>query len=136
MAVPIPRCAMPIPALSGLVDYVSEEGTSAIDRALTLAEEIAANGVFILSRMTVMMFNLASQAPIALRSAKLAISQAPELSLESGKLLPLAPFPSCSKSFVGLDFERAAYEPLLQTKDREEALQAFREKRKPVFNGE
>jgi methylglutaconyl-CoA hydratase len=37
---------------------------------------------------------------------------------------------------VGLDFERAAYEPLLQTKDREEALRAFKEKRKPVFKGE
>jgi methylglutaconyl-CoA hydratase len=41
-----------------------------------------------------------------------------------------------SNAFKGLDFERAAYEPLLQTKDREEALQAFREKRKPVFKGE
>ncbi|KAI0004965.1 enoyl-CoA hydratase [Russula compacta] len=85
----------------GLVDYVSEEGTPAIDRALSLAEEIAAN------------------APLALRSAKLAISRALELSLEPG-----------------LDFERAAYEPLLQTKDREEALQAFKEKRKPIFKGE
>lgn len=73
----------------GLVDYVSEKGTSAMDRALSLAEEIAANGVFIVSRMTVMMFNLASQAPIALRSAKLAISRAQELPLESGKLFPL-----------------------------------------------
>ncbi|KAI9507024.1 enoyl-CoA hydratase [Russula earlei] len=85
----------------GLVDYVSEKGASATDRALTLAEEIAAN------------------APLALRSAKLAISRALELSLEPG-----------------LDFERAAYEPLLQTKDREEALQAFKDKRKPVFKGE
>jgi len=85
----------------GLIDYVSDKGTSATDRALFLAEEIAAN------------------APLALRSAKLAISRALELSLEPG-----------------LDFERAAYEPLLQTKDREEALQAFKEKRKPVFKGE
>ncbi|KAI0304153.1 ClpP/crotonase [Russula brevipes] len=85
----------------GLVDYVSDKGTPAMDRALSLAEEIAAN------------------APLALRSAKLAVSRALELSLEPG-----------------LDFERAAYEPLLQTKDREEALQAFKEKRKPVFKGE
>jgi enoyl-CoA hydratase/carnithine racemase len=84
-----PRCATPTLPFSGLVDYVSEKGTPAMDRALTLAEEIAANGVFILSRMTVIMFNLASQAPIALRSAKLAISRAQELSLESGKLFPL-----------------------------------------------
>ena len=61
-----------------------------MDRALPLAEAIAANGVFILSRMTIMKFNSASQAPIALRSAKLAISRAQELSLESGKSFPLA----------------------------------------------
>lgn len=115
---------------------MSEKGTTANDRALSLAEQIAANGVYISSCMTVMMFNLASSAPIALRSAKLAISRAPELSLESGESLLLTSFPSCSRSFVGLDFERAAYEPLLQTKDREEALQAFREKRKPIFKGE
>ncbi|KAI0284270.1 ClpP/crotonase-like domain-containing protein [Russula aff. rugulosa BPL654] len=101
----------------GLVDYVSEEGTPAMDRALSLAEKIAAN------------------APIALRSAKLAISRAQELSLESGKLFHLRSS-DVLKGFLGLDFERAAYEPLLQTKDREEALQAFREKRKPVFKGE
>jgi hypothetical protein len=50
---PIPRCAILTPAFSGLVDYVSEEGTPAMERALSLAEEIAANGVFILSRMMV-----------------------------------------------------------------------------------
>lgn len=39
---------------SGLVDYVSDKDTLAMDRALTLAEEIAANGTFLLlSRMTV-----------------------------------------------------------------------------------
>ncbi|KAI0650211.1 ClpP/crotonase [Trametes meyenii] len=58
-------------------------------------------------------------APLALKAAKQAISRVPELGLESG-----------------LDFERASYEPLLHTKDRLEALQAFREKRAPVFKGE
>lgn len=47
-------------AFSGLVDYVSEMRTSAMERALSLAEEIAANGMFILSYMTAMIFNLAS----------------------------------------------------------------------------
>ncbi|KAI0268315.1 enoyl-CoA hydratase [Gloeopeniophorella convolvens] len=88
----------------GLVDYVAKEGMPAVDRALSLASDIAAN------------------APLALRSAKLAISRAVELSLE-----PAAP---------GLDFERAAYEPLLKSKDRDEALLAFKEKRTPVFKGE
>jgi methylglutaconyl-CoA hydratase len=37
---------------------------------------------------------------------------------------------------TGLDFERASYEVLLPTKDRLEALEAFKEKRQPVFKGE
>lgn len=78
-----------------------------------------------------------SEAPLALRSAKLAISRALELSLEPGESRPLTSSLSPSRAlFIGLDFERAAYEPLLQTKDREEALQAFKDKRKPVFKGE
>ncbi|KAH9977833.1 ClpP/crotonase [Lactifluus volemus] len=102
----------------GLVDYVSEDGTPAINRALSLATEISEN------------------APLALRSAKLAISQALELSLESGESsCSLTQYLSREPS-LGLDFERAAYEPLLETKDREEALRAFKEKRKPVFKGE
>lgn len=36
----------------------------------------------------------------------------------------------------GLDFERASYEPLLHTKDRIEALEAFKAKRAPQFKGE
>jgi len=58
-------------------------------------------------------------APLALRAAKQAISRAPELALEPG-----------------LDFERASYEVLLKSKDRVEALEAFKEKRAPVFKGE
>ncbi|KAI0030529.1 enoyl-CoA hydratase/isomerase [Vararia minispora EC-137] len=85
----------------GLVDYVSEEDQSAVERALELAGEISVN------------------APLALRSAKKAVSRALELPLEPG-----------------LDFERATYDSLLKTQDRLEALQAFKEKRKPVFKGE
>ena len=37
---------------------------------------------------------------------------------------------------TGLDFESKAYEVIIPTKDRVEALAAFQEKRKPVFTGE
>ncbi|KIJ70143.1 hypothetical protein HYDPIDRAFT_121610 [Hydnomerulius pinastri MD-312] len=63
--------------------------------------------------------DIAKSAPLALRAAKQAISRAGDLSLESG-----------------LDFERASYEVLLTTKDRVEALEAFKAKRPPVFRGE
>ncbi|KAH6915056.1 enoyl-CoA hydratase/isomerase [Coprinopsis sp. MPI-PUGE-AT-0042] len=62
---------------------------------------------------------ISNNAPLALRAAKQAISRAEDLALETG-----------------LDFERATYETLLPTQDRLEALQAFREKRRPVFKGE
>ncbi|KIY74206.1 ClpP/crotonase [Cylindrobasidium torrendii FP15055 ss-10] len=58
-------------------------------------------------------------APLALRAAKQAISRSQDLSLETG-----------------LDFERACYETLLPTTDRLEALEAFKQKRRPVFKGE
>jgi methylglutaconyl-CoA hydratase len=37
---------------------------------------------------------------------------------------------------LGEKAENAAYELVVRTKDRDEALLAFREKRKPVFKGE
>jgi len=36
----------------------------------------------------------------------------------------------------GLVHERTCYQRLLGTRDREEALEAFSQKRKPVFRGE
>ncbi|KAF8913745.1 ClpP/crotonase-like domain-containing protein [Gymnopilus junonius] len=63
--------------------------------------------------------SIARNAPLALRAAKQAISRSEDLALETG-----------------LDFERATYETLLTTRDRSEALEAFREKRRPIFTGE
>lgn len=57
-------------------------------------------------------------APLALRAAKQAIARSCELPLESA-----------------LDHERQCYEPLLSTRDRLEALDAFRDKRAPEFIG-
>ena len=51
--------------------------------------------------------------------AKMAINRGSEVDLASG-----------------LGFEEAAYAQVIPTKDRIEALMAFKEKRKPVFRGE
>ncbi|PCH43671.1 ClpP/crotonase [Wolfiporia cocos MD-104 SS10] len=95
------RSLTPAEALEwGVVDFIASPGDCAYTKALELAREISAN------------------APLALRAAKLAISCALEMSLESG-----------------LDLERALYEPLIDTRDRTEALKAFKEKRAPMFVG-
>jgi len=57
--------------------------------------------------------------PIGVAMAKMAINKGTEVDLASG-----------------LGFEEAAYAQVIPTKDRVEALMAFREKRKPVFRGE
>ncbi len=57
--------------------------------------------------------------PIAVQQAKIAINRGMEVELAEG-----------------LEIESAAYEVCIPTKDRLEALTAFKEKRKPVFKGE
>lgn len=57
--------------------------------------------------------------PIALQAAKQAINQGIETDLQTGLVL-----------------ERLAYERTLGTKDRQEGLKAFREKRSPNYTGE
>jgi methylglutaconyl-CoA hydratase len=60
-----------------------------------------------------------TEAPLALKAVKQAANMATQApSLEAG-----------------LDIERALYEPLLKTQDRDEGLLAFREKRAPVYVG-
>ncbi|QZA34075.1 enoyl-CoA hydratase-related protein [Hydrogenibacillus sp. N12] len=62
---------------------------------------------------------IADNAPLAVRAAKFAIDRGLEVDLESG-----------------LALETKAYETLIPTRDRREALEAFAEKRKPRFTGE
>ncbi|WP_018131975.1 enoyl-CoA hydratase-related protein [Effusibacillus pohliae] len=70
-----------------------------------------------------MSFSLAEEiignAPLAVYQAKYAIDRGYGTDLQSG-----------------LDLEANAYEVIIPTRDRREALEAFREKRKPVFLGE
>lgn len=106
--------------MTGLVDYVASSSSTAFERALELAKEMSFSGesgrfhlVPIRSDRTVFL------APLALRAAKTAMSRSLDTPLDEA-----------------LNHERACYEPLLGTKDRVEALVAFREKRRPVFVGE
>jgi enoyl-CoA hydratase/carnithine racemase len=62
---------------------------------------------------------VARNAPLAVRQAKQALDAAADVALAAG-----------------LEIEQQAYEPLLQTRDRVEGLQAFADKRPPVYRGE
>ena len=93
---------------------------------LFTAEEALADGVAdrvagrdeLLAVAHDMVIEAASAAPLAIRAAKAALDAALGLPLEEG---------------LALEWE--AYESILGTEDRLEALAAFREKRKPVFKG-
>ena len=61
---------------------------------------------------------IASKPPLAIRAAKQAILIAQDTSLH-----------------VGLEFERKAFYNLFATEDAKEGMEAFLEKRKPIFNG-
>ncbi|WP_199619930.1 enoyl-CoA hydratase-related protein [Paenibacillus alkalitolerans] len=63
--------------------------------------------------------DIATNAPLAVYQAKLAIDRGMNTDLQTG-----------------LEIEAEAYEAIISTKDRLEALKAFREKRAPRFTGE
>ena len=62
--------------------------------------------------------NIASKPPISVHAAKQAILRASDTTVEAG-----------------LDYERALFYSLFATEDAHEGMQAFLEKRKPVFKG-
>lgn len=84
----------------GLVEYIVPDD-ELMSKATEIAQQIASNG------------------PIAVQQAKLAINKGLDVDLNTG-----------------LAFEKSAYEFTIPTKDRLEGLQAFKEKRRPVFKGE
>lgn len=74
---------------------MSELGTSALDRSLRLAKEIASNGTQLLSRVLWTPGLTDYTAPLALKAAKQAMSAAPELDLETGAYIGLLGSRSC-----------------------------------------
>ncbi|KAH7875620.1 ClpP/crotonase-like domain-containing protein [Lentinula edodes] len=86
---------------------------------LGLVDYVAGSSSTAFERALELAKEMSSSAPLALRAAKSAMSR----SLDT----PL---------ITALNHERTCYESLLDTKDRLEALVAFREKRRPVFVGE
>jgi len=82
----------------GLVNCIVSDHGMLMDTALAIAERIASNG------------------PLAVKAAKLAVHQGLNRSLQEG-----------------LALEGALQKQLLQTKDAEEGLRAFAERRRPMY---
>ena len=80
----IPFAAHLVNRIIGVVDYISDSGSTGFDRALQLAEKIASNGAC-KWRLPQPLSHSQSAAPLALRAAKQAISRAVDLPLESGR---------------------------------------------------
>lgn len=92
------------------------EATTALQ--LGLVRELAADSDSLRRSALNWMQKVCENAPLSLVLARQAIEKGMEMSLEDG-----------------LKLERELYERTLETEDRLEALQAFKEKRKPRFQG-
>lgn len=100
------------------MDHVTLAGETALERALALATEMQTSGESS-SYLRVRYLNTIISAPLALIAAKEAIARGME--------------ESCLEN--AMRHERTCYESLLGTQDRLEALEAFRQRRSPVFVG-
>ncbi len=86
--------------------------------ALGLVNRVIPSTESVLEGALIWLESVTDGAPIAQRAALLAVRAARYLPLEAG-----------------LDYERAQYELCLASEDRDEALRAVAEKRKPIFTG-
>jgi enoyl-CoA hydratase/carnithine racemase len=87
-------------------------------KAAGLVNHIVAPGQYLEKAKRIGM-EIALKGPIAVQLAKKAINESQELGLSQG-----------------LEFERQLFHTLFATKDKEEGMKAFLEKRKPIFSGE
>ncbi|MDB5099148.1 MAG: enoyl-CoA hydratase/isomerase family protein, partial [Cyanobacteria bacterium RYN_339] len=87
--------------------------------AIGLVEEVWPAGELLARAEALARRIIDNTGPVAVAQAKFAINQGTEVDLATG-----------------LAIEAKAYEVIIPTKDRTEALAAFAEKRKPVFRGE
>lgn len=106
------------PARAKELIFTAKRLTAREAENLGLVNRVVTGGTVIEAVMEVAA-QINENAPLALSQAKYAIDHGSETDLETG-----------------LALETKAYEVLIPTKDRLEGLQAFKEKRKPVYRGE
>lgn len=92
--------------------------TAAQAQAIGLVNDVVP-GAQLSARVAEVAAEIAANGPLAVRAAKRAVDRGGEMPL-----------------LEGLRYEFECYETILPTKDRVEALTAFREKRKPQYRGE
>ncbi|MBA4494264.1 enoyl-CoA hydratase [Paenactinomyces guangxiensis] len=98
--------------------FTAQKISAALAEEIGLVNRVAEKGKVMEAALELAAI-IRENAPLSLAQAKFAIDQGMEVDLASG-----------------LALETKAYETLIPTKDRLEGLQAFKEKRKPIYLGE
>lgn len=106
------------PGQAKLLIYTAKSVTAHEAEKLGILEEVVSSNE-LLNESSVLAAKIAANGPIALEQAKLAINRGLETDL-----------------MTGLEIEHLAYQKTIPTRDRKEGLQAFNEKRKPIYKGQ